>query len=85
MSSKPHYYEIRLEEQLDDHWEAWFSDMEFIPLDKRTCPGTVMRGKLPDQAALFGLLEKIRDLGLTMIEVRRLEEIPQTKENRRKL
>ena len=84
MSSKPHYYEIRLEEQLDDHWEAWFSDMEFIPQDVRTCPGTVMRGKLSDQAALFGVLEKIRDLGLTMIEVRRLEEIPQTKDNRRK-
>jgi hypothetical protein len=84
MSPRTHYYEICLEEQLDDHWEAWFSDMEFIPLDVRTCPGTVMRGKLTDQAALFGLLEKIRDLGLTLIEVRRLEEISQNKENRRK-
>jgi hypothetical protein len=76
MSPRPLYYEIRLEEQLDDHWSAWFSDMEFIPPDQRTCPGTVMRGRLPDQAALFGVLEKIRNLGLTMIEVRRVEEIP---------
>lgn len=73
MSPKQHYYEIHLEEQLDDHWEAWFPDMEFIPSNQPICPGTVMKGKLPDQAALFGLLEKIRDLGLTMIEVRRLE------------
>ena len=84
MSSRPYYYEIRLEEQLDDHWAAWFSDMEFIPPDQLTCSGTVMRGKLPDQAALFGLLEKIRNLGLTMIEVSWLEEIPQTIENRKK-
>jgi hypothetical protein len=75
MSLQSYYYEIRLEELLDDHWVAWFSDMEFIPPDQRTCSGTVMRGKLPDQAALFGLLERIRNLGLTMIEVRRLEEI----------
>lgn len=69
MSHKPHYYEIRIEEQLDDHWVAWFSDMEFIPRDQRTCPGTVMSGKLPDQAALFGMLEKIRDLSPTLVSV----------------
>lgn len=85
MSPGPHCYEIRLEEQLDDHWAAWFSDMEFIPADQRTCPGTVMRGILTDQAALYGLLGRIRDLSLTLIEVRRMEEIPQSKENRRRL
>ncbi len=83
MSPRSYCYEIWLEELLDNRWAVWFSDMEFIPPGKRKGPGTILRGKLPDQAALFGLLGRIRDLNLTLIQVKRMEEIPQHEEDRR--
>ena len=73
MSPHPIQVEIRVEETLESRWSRWFSDVEIVPADEQTGPGTVLRGSLPDQAALFGLLGQIRDLNLTLLEVRRIE------------
>jgi len=67
-------YEIRVGEVLESWWSQWFSDMEIIPGCDLEKPSTVLRGSLPDQAALFGLLSRVRDLNLTLLEVKRIEE-----------
>ncbi len=51
---------------------AWLS---LDARDNVPTPGTLLRGKLRDQAALFGLLARVRDLNLTLLEVRRIEEM----------
>ena len=57
---------IRLEGHLDDHWADWFGDVAII----REANGqTVLTGPLVDQAALFHLLRKVRDLGLPLLLV----------------
>ncbi len=68
------YYEIWIDEILESRWLGWFPEMEIVPADDRNCPGTILCGRLPDQAALFGLLGRIRDLNLTLIMVRRTGE-----------
>lgn len=68
----PHLYEIRLEENLDNRWSGWFEGMEIIPIIEGDRVGSLLRGCLPDQAALFGLLGRVRDLNLTLLEVRRI-------------
>lgn len=66
-------YEIRLEGRLDARWASWFDGMTVSPLDDGT---TVVRGDVPDQAALHGLLQRARDLGLPLLSVRRLDADP---------
>jgi hypothetical protein len=63
-------YEIRVEGILDEHWSAWFDGMQVTPESDGV---TVIAGPVTDQAALHGLLAKIRDLGLPLISVRRDE------------
>ncbi len=62
----PDYYEIRLKGQLDPRWSDWLMGMQLAPL-----PGneTLLFGSLPDQVALHGLLERIRDLNWVLISV----------------
>jgi hypothetical protein len=86
MSNSSYWYEIWVEEALDSRWSPWFSNMEILPTDLQTTVGTMLRGRLPDQAALFGLLGRIRDLNLTLIEVKRIGETSKTStmQNRRK-
>ncbi len=64
----PETYEIVIEGQLDRCWEAWLGEMAFTYL-----PGgrTRLSGALPDPAALYGLLERLRDLNLALISVNR--------------
>jgi hypothetical protein len=64
--SKPVHYEIRVQGQLDDHWTEWF---EGFALEHDPSGATVLSGPVLDGAALFGLLERVRDLGLTLISV----------------
>jgi hypothetical protein len=63
-------YEIQVEEQLDEHWSAWFDGWA---LTHRADSTTVLRGTVADQAALHGILGKTRDLGLKLIAVQRLD------------
>ena len=55
---------------LDPRWSAWFQDMR-VTSDQSG--QTTIAGPVTDQAALHGLLAKIRDLGLPLISVRRLD------------
>ena len=65
----PASYEIRVEGVLDQRWAAWLGGLHI----DRDGAQTVISGLLADQPALHGLLAKIRDLGLCLISVRRLE------------
>jgi hypothetical protein len=78
MSPHPFRCEIRVAESLESRWSQWFSDVEIVPTDEQSGPGTLLRGNLPDQAALFGLLGRVRDLNLTLVEVRRIDAQPGT-------
>ena len=62
----PEYYEIKLKGHLDPRWSDWFAGLQLTHLGKDE---TLLSGQLPDQAALYGLLERIRDLNITLISV----------------
>ncbi|MCC6178365.1 MAG: hypothetical protein IT305_23925 [Chloroflexi bacterium] len=59
-------YEIRLQGRLEPRWAAWFDGMS---LSQESDGTTFIRGPVADQAALHGLLQKVRDLGLPLISV----------------
>jgi hypothetical protein len=62
----PEHYEIRIRGHLDLRWSDWFAGLELTHL---AGDETLLSGPLPDQAALHGLLERIRDLNITLISV----------------
>ena len=66
----PDFYEIRVEGQLGVSWSSWFEEMDIRHEDNGE---TVLSGPIRDQAALHGVLMKIRDLGLPLVAVRRVE------------
>jgi len=63
-------YEIRVEGALGQRWSPWFDGLQIT-----SEPGgvTVIGGPVADQAALHGLLIKVRDLGLPLISLHRLD------------
>ena len=63
-------YEIRVNGVLGSGWSAWFDDLQITSDDRGQ---TTIAGPIADQAALHGLLAKIRDLGLELLEVRRTD------------
>jgi hypothetical protein len=62
----PEHYEVKIKGHLDQRWLDWFSSLKLTHLEGDE---TLLSGSLPDQAALHGLLERIRDLNLTLISV----------------
>ena len=64
-------YEIKIRGCLDSSWSTWFDGLLLTADCERNV--TVISGEVPDQAALHGLLIKVRDLGLPLIGVRREE------------
>ena len=62
----PGRYEIRLKGHLDSRWAAWFDG---LTLTNESDGTTIIHGPVADQAALHGLLQKVRDLGLPLISV----------------
>jgi hypothetical protein len=63
-------YEIRVRGVLDDGWSEWFDGLQVSSDDHGQ---TSIAGPVADQAALHGLLAKVRDLGLELLEVRRTD------------
>ena len=70
MFTRPARYRIRVQGQLGPQWADWFAD---FTLSWQEPDQTVLVGQVVDQAALHGLLNIIRDLGLPLLEVQRLE------------
>ena len=66
----PGWYEIRLKGHLDPRWAAWFDGLRLTREDDGT---TVLNGPVVDQAALYGLLRQVRDLGLPLLSVTHVE------------
>jgi hypothetical protein len=64
------HYEIRVNGVLGSDWSAWFDGLQITSDDRRQ---TTIAGPIADQAALHGLLAKIRDLGLELLEVHRID------------
>ena len=60
------YYHIRVKGHLDGHWSAWFDG---LTISNEADGEAVLHGPLPDQAALHGVLIKIRDLGLPLLAI----------------
>jgi hypothetical protein len=63
-------YEIRIGGRLGARWAPWFDGMSLTTADDGT---TVLSGPVADQAALHGVLTRIRDLGLALVSVTRLD------------
>lgn len=67
-ASWPARYEVRIDSVLDSRWSQWFEGLQI----ENQGGETVLSGTLPDQSALHGVLDKVRDLGLCIIALRRL-------------
>ncbi len=60
------HVKVRVRGVIDRTWSDWFAGLE---IGETSPDQTVLLGDLPDQAALFGLLAKIRDLGFALLSV----------------
>src|SRR5438067_625813 len=63
---QPLVYQIRLKGHLGRHWTDWFGGLTLTALDNGE---TLLTGPVVDQAALYGLLRKVRDLGIPLLSV----------------
>jgi hypothetical protein len=64
--SETETYEIRIHGRLAGRWSAWFDGMELVD---DADGSTLIRGQVADQAALHGLIQKVRDLGLPLLSI----------------
>ena len=71
----PMHYRLRVHGQLASHWTAWFDG---LTVTAHADGSTTLQGPVVDQAALYGLISRVRDLGLTLLEVRQVDPAPQT-------
>jgi hypothetical protein len=72
---EPGLYEIRIKGHLDDQWSDWFGGLTITLEDNGD---TLLTGPVADQAALHGLLKKVRDLGMPLVSVSPVEPGPST-------
>jgi hypothetical protein len=70
MAHEPEYYDILIKGHLDDSWVVWFEGMTLCNrFDQAGQPIACISGAIRDQAALYGMLCRLRDLGLALISV----------------
>jgi len=68
-SGQPKIYQIRLKDHLSREWTDWFGGLA-ITLEENG--DTLLTGPVIDQAALYGLLRKVRDLGMALVSVQQI-------------
>ena len=68
-------YQVRVKGILDEGWSDWFCGLTITP---QANGDTLLTGPVRDQAALHGLLAKVRDLGLVLLSVTRVDAAPST-------
>jgi hypothetical protein len=73
MTARPPRYEVCVAGHLDTCWSAWLGDAAIAHEDDGT---TALAVTVPDQAALHGLLDRVRDLGVPLLSLRLLEPAP---------
>jgi hypothetical protein len=66
--------EIRIRGRIDEHWSDWFAGLEITHTEQDE---TILTGAVTDQAALYGLLARLRDLGLPLVSVQHVGSDPQ--------
>lgn len=76
----PTIYRIRVKGHLASRWERWFEPMAIVPQPNGD---SILTGPVVDQAALHGILKRIRDLGLPLISMERIEGDAVTSRNER--
>ena len=69
---QPVIYEIRIKGHLDHQWTDWF---EGLTITLEEDGDTLLTGPVVDQAALYGLLKKVRDLGMPLVSVIQVQSI----------
>lgn len=70
MAGRQHYH-ILIEGSLGEKWSGWFGGLAIVPQDENR---TLLCGELADQTALHGVLIKLRDLGIPIIEIKRIDD-----------
>jgi hypothetical protein len=74
---KPAVYQVRIKGTFDKRWSDWFDGFTVVPQGGNE---TLLTGSVADQISLHGLLSKIRDLGLPLLSVERVEAAPSVEE-----
>ncbi len=69
-------YQIKVKGTLDESWTDWFGEVEITHGEENHILISVICGEVPDQPALFGILDRIRDLNLPLISVIQLDQLP---------
>ena len=77
-TSNAQYYDIRLKGHMEARWANWFDGLTIILEEDGN---TLLTGPVVDQAALHGLLKKVRDLGMTLVSVNQVQS-QRTRQNR---
>jgi hypothetical protein len=72
-ADQPTVYQIRIKGHLSHQWADWF---EGLTITREDNGDTLLTGPVADQAALHGLLKKVRDLGMPLVSVNRIESGP---------
>jgi hypothetical protein len=72
---QPSIYQIKIKGRLGSHWSDWFEGLTITPEEDGN---TLLTGAVIDDAALHGLLKRVRDLGMPLLSVNRVEPGPST-------